>query len=497
MAEFLIILGIPTLGLLLYGLEHLGRHAESPGLRKFARWGLLPLGLISGLGALLLFAYGTLPLFDRPQQKPIWETFLWMLSSLIGGGLLLWTARNALRVFRLPAWSAESTRHFDQEQACEGLRFSAACLALVPMLMFAWVAVFIFFPLILFGFGFWAARNARQSQFLWTLALAVKEQFPLADEVDAFAMSQPPRVKKRLAVLAGRLRDGYGLGESLELTTGLIPTPVATEIRLAESTGNLPTALPEIAARTTHQMATSREGNSLALTIFYVWALTIVLFLVAGFVFIFIVPKFKNIFESFGIELPEMTVSLVRLSDLVVENTLPVLCAAGLLEVVVLGGMLMYFIGWGNLNLPLLMRWFPRWDAPPLLRGLSRVISSGQSLPDVVREMSRRHLRADMRNRLSRIEDGLSAGQPFWMPLRAEGFINTAEADALAAAQRVNNLPWVMRTIADSMDRTGRHRLLSVIEYVKPIAVIGVGIMVGYFVIGMFMPIVRLVEELI
>src|SRR5690606_20709323 len=110
------------------------------------------------------------------------------------------------------------------------------------------------------------------------------------------------------------------------------------------------------------------------------------------------------------------------------------------------------------LNVPLLMRWFPRLDAPPLLRALSHAVAAGQPLPQVVNDMSHRHLRSDIRQRLMRIGDALQRGEALWTPLQDEGFIRRAEGEALAAAQRAGNLPWAMRTLAESMNRAVRRR---------------------------------------
>ena len=62
-----------------------------------------------------------------------------------------------------------------------------------------------------------------------------------------------------------------------------------------------------------------------------------------------------------------------------------------------------YLVGWGNLNWPLLMRWFPRRDAPGVLRSLAVAAASGRLLSAVVRGLGERHPRRDLGERLGRI----------------------------------------------------------------------------------------------
>lgn len=82
------------------------------------------------------------------------------------------------------------------------------------------------------------------------------------------------------------------------------------------------------------------------------------------------------------------------------------------------------------------------------------------------------------------------------MPLRDEGFIRPLEGEALAAAQRAGNLPWAMRTLAEGMVRSSQRTSLFWLEILKPTVVIGVGLIVGWFVVAMFLPLVQLIMAL-
>lgn len=496
MTAFLIILGVPFLGVLLYVAEHVRRTGETPQARAIARSGVLICGAMLAVAGLLTLASTVLWIFGGVLDRSIPLAIVTFLTRVTAGVLMLWAARCAWRVFHLPSGADESASESLRERTSEQLRLAATSLILVPLLLLGVLGVLCALPVVLWGVVYRTTRQARQAQFLWTMALAVRQDLPLAEEVDVFAEPLWSQQKKAYHALSSRLRDGRSLGDALEMSEGILPRPVASEIRMAEEAGRLPDVLKDLATTATSSLSRSRFNGSLAVTLLYSWALLATFLLVVSFIMYFIIPKFKAIFNDFGIELPPMTISAIEASDAFTSHFLIVMPIVALPVFAALAAAVVYFFNWGNLNVPLLMRWFPRWDAPSLLRTLSHAVWAEQPLPDLVRDMSHRHLRSDLRLRLARMSDALERGEALWEPLRDEGFIRPVEADALAAAQRADNLPWAMRTLADSMDRNVQHRTQFWLEIAKPAVVLGIGLIVGWFVIAMFLPLVHLISQL-
>jgi type IV pilus assembly protein PilC len=498
MMAFLLILGVPALGVLLYVAEHSRRYALTPRGREIARGGVLACGIGLGLAGVVLIAYGTIWAIEDGGDSPILVAAFTIVAVLTATVLMLWTARCAVRVFRLPLLPSDLAGEIRAESASEELRLACAAITLVPLLLLVlgMLGLFAGIVIIIWGVVSRSKRMSRESQFLWTLALAVRQNLPLAEEVDAFAEPFRSQTKRAYRSLSNRLRDGRSLGEALEMTDGVLSRPIAGELRTAEDAGTLPRVLADIAARHTTSLSRVRSDSSFAIVLLYGWTLLTIEAAVVGFVMYFIIPKYKEIFEDFGVELPPLTVAAVAASDLFVGYSYLILSGLELPVVAALAVAFVYCIGWGNLNYPLLMRWFPRRDAPPLLRSLSHVVETGQSLADIVEDIAHRHLRADVRQRLLRIGRALKLGQPLWEPLSNEGFIRDKEADALAAAQRAGNLPWALRTLADSMESTSRHRVQLWLEIAKPVLVVTVSLVVGWFVLAMFLPLVSLISDI-
>jgi len=495
MEPFILYLLIPCLGTLVVLAEFLRQRGETPWVRRTSKLSVGVLGILLGVIGLLGVASILLYLMNEAEFDSLIIFGTIVLSACLLVGLVLMTARNAVRVgfAKEPDESVSSLAKASHDSG--ELRLTAWCLVLVPFLQLGFMGLIIMLPLLLGGVVAWTSRRSRESHFLWTLALAVENDLPLDDEVEAFAIPLWRKHRKKYVDLAGRLRDGRSLIDGLELG-GVLPATIVAELRAAQAAGTLPQALRAVAARQTGSLLTNRFNSSIAITAVYVWSILTTVFAVVSFIMYYIIPKYKAIFEDFGVELPAWTVQSIRLSDWLISYFY---LSMPLLSLPIIAGIvatLVGVVGWGNLNYPLMMRWFPRWDAPGLLRGLAYAVHSQRPLSETLEEMAEHQRRSDVTERLQRMQQSLDLGQPLSTVLTQEGYVRPIEADALAAAARAGNLHWALRTLAESMERTGWHRTQFWLEFLKPAAVLMVGCVVAFFVIAFFLPLVKLINQL-
>ena len=74
--------------------------------------------------------------------------------------------------------------------------------------------------------------------------------------------------------------------------------------------------------------------------------------------------------------------------------------------------------------------------------------------------------------------------------------IRRGELTLLEAAQRVGNLPWALRSIADNIERRALYRLHVTMQFFDPALTLAVGFVVGTFCVSMFLPLTELLERL-
>ncbi len=495
MLPLLIFLGVPFLGALLVAAEHVRRYGETPFSRKTGRTTVLGigglLGLLGGLSALTLVGFLAVGAMGGSWLERVFE----VTTVLVATTLVLFAARNALRVGMAKYADESVTTLARHARDSDELQLSGWLLVAAPLLLLGVFGLIVMLPLLLFGIVSWTARRARESQFLWILALAVENDLPLDDEVEAFSLTLWRRNRRKYGDVAARMREGRSLIDALEIG-GVLSRPLVAEFRAAQAVGTLPQAVRKAAATHTTSLLHNRFDGSIAVTTVYLWSVLLMIFFVVCFLMYWIIPKFKDIFNDFGMDLPGWTRQAITLSDSFVDNYLFVMPVISLPIVAGLIVAIVGIAGWGNLNFPLLMRWFPRRDAPGLLRSLAYAVDSGRPLPESFEEMAEHQRRTDLRGRLQRMMQSASMGDPLWTTLAAEGFIYRSEAGALEAAARADNLSWALRTLAGSMQRTSRHRVQFWLEFLKPAAIIAVGCVVAFFVIAFFLPLVKLIGEL-
>jgi protein transport protein HofC len=97
---------------------------------------------------------------------------------------------------------------------------------------------------------------------------------------------------------------------------------------------------------------------------------------------------------------------------------------------------------------------------------------------------------------LQRVYNQFQLGLPWQDSLRALGFISRYDAAVLHAAERAGNLAWALTDVADSSERrqTLRQRLL--VNVLFPLLVLLMGGVVFFIVIGLFLPLVSLIQGL-
>jgi protein transport protein HofC len=271
---------------------------------------------------------------------------------------------------------------------------------------------------------------------------------------------------------------------------GLLPRGAASLVASGARQGSLASGVAEAQAA----FANARRYRAQVLNkLLYLFALVAAIHLVAGFILYFIVPKFEAIFSDFGVDLPEMTVFIIRASHIFIELIGWVLFVAFVLLVIYA---LARLVGFRLSSLPLLSWFTRRLHTASLLRSLAITVDQGLSIPEglaafeasyAVKRIGRQA--ANARVRIKHGEDWLDA-------LQARKLITRGDAAVLEPAQRAGNLSWALRAVADSLERRHGYRLAVLAQLLLPLIVIAIGALIGFLVIGFFVPLLRLIERL-
>lgn len=336
-----------------------------------------------------------------------------------------------------------------------------------------------------------ARRGTQQEALLSVMAIAAERGMPLAPGIDAFAELCGGGFRLRARGLAYLLEAGVSFPEALANVPGLLPRRSVLLACVGWSQGRLGPALRDALAaesiRKTHRAAFLPK-------LAYLCALLLMMQTVGAFVLYFVAPKFEAIFLDFGVSLPTATIWTIR-----VGQSLGGLWLTPLLILVELT--VLVSIPFASLGL---IRWRPpganwllwRRDAAAILRALAVTVEARQPITTGMDLLAELFPVARIRRGLFRARVLVENGVPWFEALRRRHLIGGRDAGVLEAAQRAGNLAWALRALADSHDRQLGYRLQVLAQLIFPLIVLGVGVLVGLFAVGYFLPLIHLIQSL-
>jgi type II secretory pathway component PulF len=449
---------------------------------------LLLAGGLAGLVAMGVAAAGWLFITEDPDLLPVMGVvFLVSLPCFIIGAVLV----RAGRTLGAPAGEIDEEREKSLQRQLRAVGIVGWGLLVLSGIATSGLSLLCLPLLVMLARSIHNGRASRQGMLLWSLAMAAERRLPLIPEFEDFALVTGGAWQSRARQVADRLRAGETLAGALERVPGLLPPFVTLAIQVGEETGSLPQALREAALGICARQ--QRAGEVTSWSTF--WVLISYLLVIGGtvvfFICYFIVPKFKKIFSDFGTELPPITQAVLHLADSGILLALPF----GIMTVALVCYVSGLLRGWGEFDIPGINWLFPHIHGPPIVRNLAVVTETGRPLISGLAALANGYPKRPIRRRLQRVLQEVESGGPCWPALRRENLIGARDMALLAAAERVGNLPWTLRVVADGIQRRRWNRLLVWTEFLQPALIICIGLVVLVIAVAFFYPMVSLLEH--
>ena len=342
-----------------------------------------------------------------------------------------------------------------------------------------------------------ARSQLDQGAILWTIAMSLKTGRDLIEELEVLKASLSGPYRRRVNQLIEFLTVGTPLATALDkVAPRIIPADALLMLRAGEQDGYLEKAALDAAVQ--HSEKKTGNANSgfspTMATIYLTFIPMIGIFIVTGLCY-FIIPKYKEIFEGFGTELPGQTIALIDFADLLTGS--------------VWGLLVLFFFVMANLVVAISTligirqvatrvggRFLRRLDVPGLLRIFASTTEASKSLVQTASMISVEHPHSAMKQSLRNVAKLCGEGENCWEALRQSTLITRDESALLRTAEEAGNLPWVLRQLADSLDRRAKFRFIAALEFAQPAIVFVMGFFTFFVCVGFFLPLVKLVNDL-
>ena len=352
-----------------------------------------------------------------------------------------------------------------------------------------WNLLFLFWPLLLYFLA--SVKAANQWTLLSLLQTSLETGKPLQDIIRAYATSRSGWNSARLHQFANALESGYSLDAAIREHRGLFRYDITGMVRLGDS--------PETfrSLETVAQDERDFSGIRTFTVIRVIYFCTVVLWMlpIMCFIMLKIVPEFEKIFLDFDTQLPTLTAVVISAA-----NAFAVYWYLAAPFVLLFGiAVVVYLILQTNAVVfrPIgLRRIFRSTDAAKFLRVFAVGVRHRFSISAIL-ERYRWAVPSDyLRKKSERIQKSVEQGGVWIDAVCRAGFINGPEASLLRSAERTGNLATVLDQLALSKERSQIRKddLFSKMAFIPLMFLLGV--LIGTIVIGMFLPLVKLVTDL-
>lgn len=309
--------------------------------------------------------------------------------------------------------------------------------------------------------------------------------------------ARPGPLKNSLMGVIDDIESGNTLSEAMAKYPKAFDNLYVNMVKAGEAGGALEIILRRLADFKERAQSLKRKVTG---AMIYPCAVIMVATLIVTGIMIWIIPKFKAIFEGFDVTLPWMTVLLINISNWVVSYWF-------LIPAIPLGAFLIYKLINQNktgkyithailLKIPLMGKIIEKSTVARTSRTLGTLIASGVPILEgiiIARDTAGNAVFAEAFNN---IYSAIREGETIAVPLKEARIVDDMVVNMIDVGEETGALDEMLYKIADVYDEEVEVLVDALISLLEPMMVVILGGIVGFIVIALFMPLVKLLEKL-
>ena len=228
--------------------------------------------------------------------------------------------------------------------------------------------------------------------------------------------------------------------------------------------------------------------------VLFVMAMGVLMYFVVG-----IVPTFAKIFEDFNLDLPALTVAIVKISQTVRNNIILIL--VGIVFVV---GSFIFFIRtstgkriWHkfHLTMPIFGNFISNIYYERILSSMSTLLNSGVSIINVLSVMEEAFAsNVLIQNALIQAKKDVAGGKSTSESFRRTGMFPGLMTEMMLMGEESGRLPHILTTLAKFYTEQINQFIARFSALIDPILIVGIGAIIAIIVLSIFLPIFKMSE---
>jgi type IV pilus assembly protein PilC len=309
---------------------------------------------------------------------------------------------------------------------------------------------------------------------------------------------RPGPFKTVLADVRDEVESGTAMSEAMKKHPAAFDRLYCNMVKAGETGGALDAILMRLAVFMERTRAIRDKAKG-AMT--YPIVVVFVAVLVIGIVFTFVIPKFREIFDSFDIELPDLTRALIGASDFVVQYWWAILIAI-IVPTIAFRICLRSFYGFRLLVHRLLLRvpvagiMIERLVVARFSRTFGTLISSGVPHLEALEIVRGAVGNEVMRRAIEDVRVSVREGESIAEPLGESGVFDDMVTNMVDVGEETGTLDVMLLKIADAYESEADRRIEVFFKVLEPALLVVMAFVVGVIVAALFLPLLGIMEQL-
>jgi len=345
------------------------------------------------------------------------------------------------------------------------------------------------------GGGGGSIRQKDIAVFTRQLSAMISAGVPLLQAFDIVSRGSP---NARMARLLGDIRADVEAGNSLSAAFRKHPRHFdrlyCNLVEAGENGGILEPLLDRLATYQQKVLAIKAKVRS---ALMYPAAVVVVAFIVLAVIMVYVIPSFKDVFKSFGADLPAPTLAVIALSDFFVAHGPLLLLAAG-------GGGFALLQSWRRserlqdaadrllLRLPVFGELVRKSVVARWTRTLATMTAAGVPLVEALGSVAGASGNAVYASATEAIQREVSTGTSLTSAMRGTAVFPPMVLQMTAIGEESGSLEHMLGKAAEIIEEEVDEMVKGLSSLIEPMIIVFLGTLIGGIVVSMYLPIFKL-----
>jgi type IV pilus assembly protein PilC len=322
---------------------------------------------------------------------------------------------------------------------------------------------------------------------------------PIVQSLQILAdMQRPGKFKGTLGVVTEDVQSGTMLSEAMARHPRIWDKLYTNLVKAGETAGALDVILRRLAE---FREKAERLKKKVIGALVYPVAVMTIASAILTFIMIFIVPKFEQIFKELGVQLPGVTVALIDMSNFLgswwglslLVGIIALIVGTKLLRSTEKGG---NFVDRVLMRTPVFGNIIKKSSVARFTRTLGTLVTSGVGFLDALDITKSATPNIVVRNAIQAVRDSVKEGETINEPLRRSGVFDDIVVNMIKVGEETGELDKMLIKIADNYDEEVDAAVAAMMSLLEPLLIVFMGGAVGFIVIALFMPLIKLIESI-